>query len=182
MKTHRSPTRELTGTALWLQIVILHHGFRKKKKKECKQICPAWGLICFWNLNGSCCSHGYLLQTLAGLLILAPETVGAAQVEKHHGPSWCHAAGVTQGSLLPCCAHAHTHTKTITVVFWMKFFFCRAVTNCRLLNCKSTSDCSEKSIFYFSKLVDFLNQDFQDRLSCCFQLMWCKHFQLKGSR
>lgn len=35
---------------------------------------------------GTCC-HGYLMQALAGLVILAPQAVGTPQVEEHHGPS-----------------------------------------------------------------------------------------------
>lgn len=84
-------------------------------------------------------------------------------------------------SLLRTHAHMHTHTQTITVVSWMKLFFCRAVTNCRLLNCKSASDCSENlsSIFYFSKLVNFLNQDFRDRLSSLFPTHVMQTFPVK---
>ena len=64
------------------------------------------------------CVSVYLMQALAGLLVLAPQTVGTAQVEEHHGPGRVHRAGVTLGDLLPCCSgtgtrETHTHTPSL---------------------------------------------------------------------
>lgn len=44
---------------------------------------------------------GYLMKTPAGLVVLAPQAVGASQVEEHHGASGGHTAGVAHGDLLP---------------------------------------------------------------------------------
>ena len=67
-------------------------------------------------LRMSPCVSVYLMQALAGLLVLAPQTVGTAQVEEHHGPGRAHRAGVTLGGLLPCYSgkgrrdtHTHLH-------------------------------------------------------------------------
>lgn len=46
------------------------------------------------------CHHTYLIEAFASLLVLAPQAVGAAQVEEHHGPSRGHATGVKQWRLL----------------------------------------------------------------------------------
>lgn len=61
------------------------------------------------------------MQALARLVVLAPQAVGAAQVEEHHGPSRGHTAGVTEGGLLPCCMHTVNHP--VRLVFGHKFFF-----------------------------------------------------------
>ena len=52
--------------------------------------------------------RSYLMKALARLVVLAPQTVGAAQVEEHHGPRRRHAAGVAQRRLFGCCG-THTH-------------------------------------------------------------------------
>jgi hypothetical protein len=36
----------------------------------------------------------HLMQTLSGLVVLAPQAVGTAQVEEHHSPGRVHRTGV----------------------------------------------------------------------------------------
>lgn len=56
------------------------------------------------------------MKAPAGLLILAPQAIGASQVEQHHGSSRGHAAWVTHRNLLPCCA-THTQKNNTDTVF-----------------------------------------------------------------
>lgn len=59
------------------------------------------------------------MQAFAGLIILAPQAVGAAQVEEHHGLRCCHTAGVKQRHLLSCCttgSHITQHSVIISLV------------------------------------------------------------------
>lgn len=59
------------------------------------------------------CRHTYLIEAFASLLVLAPQAVGAAQVEEHHGPSWGHATGVKHRRLLAWFAQTHKTQKPI---------------------------------------------------------------------
>lgn len=55
------------------------------------------------------------MKTPAGLVVLAPQAVGASQVEEHHGASRGHTARVAHGDLLPCCGQTEGHREGHTL-------------------------------------------------------------------
>lgn len=50
------------------------------------------------------------METLAGFVILAPQAVGAAQVEEHHGPGRVDGTGVALRGPLPRGFHCFIFT------------------------------------------------------------------------
>lgn len=71
----------------------------------------AWSRHKMSHITETCAKcPGYLMKTPAGLVVLAPQAVGASQVEEHHGASRGHTARVAHGDLLPCCGQTDGHT------------------------------------------------------------------------
>ena len=53
----------------------------------------------------------HLVETLAGFVILAPQAVGAAQVEQHHSPGRVDGTGVALRGPLPSWGEEHTRVR-----------------------------------------------------------------------